>query len=44
MTLVNTAISGQVHQDRKLLSGDSPFAANALGQLAARTLLAQYGA
>jgi D-lactate dehydratase / protein deglycase len=27
------------HRDRKLLTGDSPFAANALGKLAAESLL-----
>ncbi|MBQ1495452.1 MAG: protein deglycase HchA, partial [Acinetobacter sp.] len=29
-----------VHQDRKLLTGDSPLASNNLGKLAAETLLA----
>jgi len=38
-TILNEGISGQVHRDRNLLTGDSPFAANALGQLAAQTLL-----
>lgn len=33
------AISGTVHRDRNLLTGDSPLAANALGKLAAQTLL-----
>ncbi len=42
MTLVNTEIKGSVHQDRKLLTGDSPFAANALGKLAAEQLLKAY--
>jgi molecular chaperone Hsp31 and glyoxalase 3 len=28
-----------VHQDRKVLTGDSPLAANALGKLSAVTLL-----
>ncbi|OYR10966.1 glyoxalase III HchA [Brucella grignonensis] len=37
--IVNTDISGMTHQDRKLLTGDSPFAGNALGKLAARALL-----
>ena len=30
------------HKDRKLLTGDSPFAANALGKLAAQEMLAAY--
>ena len=38
--IVNKAISGATHQDRKMLTGDSPFAANALGKLAASALLA----
>lgn len=42
MTLVNTEIKGSVYQDRKLLTGDSPFAANALGKLAAEQLLKAY--
>ncbi|MCD8521370.1 MAG: protein deglycase HchA [Saccharospirillaceae bacterium] len=37
--ILNEGISGQVHQDRKLLTGDSPLAGNALGQLAAQALL-----
>lgn len=37
--IVNEGISGAVHQDRKLLTGDSPLAGNDLGKLAARTLL-----
>ncbi|WP_258038126.1 hypothetical protein [Vibrio cholerae] len=39
--LLNTGISGQVFQDRKMLTGDSPLAGNALGQLAAKALLAE---
>ena len=35
LTLVNDDMSGTVHQDRKLLTGDSPLAAHALGKLAA---------
>lgn len=38
--IVNTEISGQVQKDRKMLTGDSPLAGNALGQLAASELLA----
>ena len=37
--ILNTGISGQVHQDRKMLTGDSPLAGNALGKLAANALL-----
>lgn len=39
VTIVNTEPTGATHQDRKVLTGDSPAAANALGQLTARTLL-----
>lgn len=39
ITIVNEGISGQTLRDRKLLTGDSPLAGNALGQLAAATLL-----
>ncbi|WBU59507.1 glyoxalase III HchA [Paracoccus albus] len=41
--IVNDDISGQVHQDRKLLTGDSPLAGNALGKLAAEALLKEAG-
>ncbi|RJS91492.1 glyoxalase III HchA [Salinisphaera sp. Q1T1-3] len=37
--LVNDDISGATHRDRNLLTGDSPLAGNALGRLAADTLL-----
>lgn len=37
--VINEGIDGSVHQDRLLLTGDSPLAGNALGKLAARTLL-----
>lgn len=37
--IINDDISGAVHRDRKLLTGDSPLAGNALGKLAAATLL-----
>lgn len=37
--IVNTDIAGHTHQDRKLITGDSPFASNKLGQLAAQALL-----
>ena len=42
LEIVNSDIKGRVHQDRKVLTGDSPFAANALGQLAAKALLDEY--
>jgi len=38
--LVNEDISGAVHKDGKILTGDSPLAGNALGQLAATEVLA----
>lgn len=37
--LLNSGITGQVHRDRLLLTGDSPLASNNLGKLAAKTLL-----
>lgn len=43
MTIINDDIDGSVNKDRYLLTGDSPFAANALGHLAAKELLAVYG-
>lgn len=39
VSILNQDISGATHQDRKLLTGDSPLAANNLGKLAAATLL-----
>ena len=42
--IVNDDISGAVHRDRKLLTGDSPLAGNALGQLAASALLEEVSA
>ena len=41
--IINTDISGMTHRDRKMLTGDSPFAANALGKLAANALLEEVG-
>lgn len=41
--ILNKDISGAVHKDRKMLTGDSPLAGNALGQLAAAELLAEAG-
>lgn len=37
--LINNNISGAVHRDRQLITGDSPLAGNALGKLAVETLL-----
>lgn len=42
--IVNDGISGAVHRDRKLITGDSPLAGNALGRLAAETLLKEVAA
>ncbi|HEV7319012.1 MAG TPA: glyoxalase III HchA [Ensifer sp.] len=39
MEILNDGISGAVYQDRKLLTGDSPLAGNALGKLSAEALL-----
>jgi D-lactate dehydratase / protein deglycase len=39
LTVVNDDMTGKVHQDRKLLTGDSPLASNNLGLLAAATLV-----
>lgn len=39
VTILNSEPTGATHQDRKVITGDSPFAANALGKLAAETLL-----
>lgn len=39
VVILNKDISGAVHQDRKMLTGDSPLAGNALGKLAADALL-----
>lgn len=43
LQILNTGISGQCHQDRRLITGDSPLAANQLGKLAAAALLAEAG-
>ena len=42
--IINDNISGAVHRDRKLITGDSPLAGNALGKLAAETLLKEVAA
>ncbi len=39
LTIVNDQMTGQVHRDRKLLTGDSPLASNNLGLLAADALV-----
>lgn len=39
VTIVNDDIAGHTHQDRRVITGDSPFASNKLGQLAAQALL-----
>lgn len=40
VTVLNTDITGAVHTDRNVITGDSPLAANALGKVAAKALLA----
>lgn len=37
--ILNSDITGQTHRDRKLITGDSPFASNNLGKAAAEALL-----
>jgi molecular chaperone Hsp31 and glyoxalase 3 len=39
LTVLNDDMTGQTHQDRKLLTGDSPLASNKLGLLATDALL-----
>lgn len=39
LKVINSKMTGQVHKDRKLLTGDSPLASNNLGKLAAPLLL-----
>ncbi|MGW4288768.1 glyoxalase III HchA [Streptomyces sp. NPDC004673] len=39
VTVLNSDITGQTHQDRKLLTGDSPLASNTLGLLSADVLV-----
>lgn len=43
VTILNNDVTGATHQDRKVITGDSPFASNALGKLAARALLEAAG-
>jgi molecular chaperone Hsp31 and glyoxalase 3 len=37
--IVNDDVKGRCHRDRKVITGDSPLAANSLGKLAAEALL-----
>ena len=39
VVIVNEGITGQTEIDRKLITGDSPLASNALGKIAARALI-----
>ncbi|WP_288999006.1 DJ-1/PfpI family protein [uncultured Psychrobacter sp.] len=39
----NKLVSGQTHQDRKLISGDGPLAANDFGKMSAKALLKEFG-
>lgn len=39
VTISNKLASGQTHQDRKLISGDGPLAANDFGKMSAKALL-----
>ena len=41
VTILNTEPDDATHKDRKVMTGASPLAANALGRLAAETLLAE---
>ncbi|ULA57933.1 MAG: Hsp31 molecular chaperone [Nitrospira sp.] len=41
--IVNTDITGLTHQDRRLITGDSPFASNNVGKAAAKALLDEVG-
>lgn len=41
--ILNDDITGKCHQDRKLITGDSPFASNNIGKLAAEALLKEVG-
>lgn len=41
--LLNKGITGETHQDRYVLTGDSPLASNNLGKMAARKLLEEVG-
>lgn len=39
LTILNDDMTGRIHQDRRLLTGDSTLASDALGRLAANALL-----
>lgn len=39
LTILNDDMTGKTHQDRKLITGDSPLSANELGRIAADALL-----
>jgi molecular chaperone Hsp31 and glyoxalase 3 len=41
--VLNRDITGKCHQDRKLITGDSPLASNNIGKLAADALLREVG-
>lgn len=43
LTILNDDMTGRTHRDRGLLTGDSPLAANQLGQLAAEALVEAVG-
>ncbi|MGP4789500.1 DJ-1/PfpI family protein [Psychrobacter sp. 1Y11] len=42
VTISNKLASGQTHQDRKLISGDGPLAANDFGKMSAKALLKEF--
>ncbi len=42
VTIDNKLASGQTHQDRKLISGDGPLAANEFGKMSAKALLKEF--
>ena len=39
VTITNKLATGHTHQDRKLISGDGPLAANDFGKMSAEALL-----
>ncbi len=41
--ILNSDITGKTHQDRKLITGDSPFASNNVGKASAQALLKEVG-
>ncbi|MFW0183480.1 glyoxalase III HchA [Rothia sp. CCM 9417] len=42
INIVNDSMSGLVHQDRNLITGDSPLASNELGKVVVKNLLERY--